>query len=65
MPNYELLLHHDFSLDYALSVGDAFRYGGEVWRVESVEPGEGDHLRALLKPWPNQVPCPERIYGES
>jgi hypothetical protein len=62
VPTYELLFSHDFdSGDQWLYVGDAFRYQGETWHVDEVQPGG---RRILLRPWPNEKPLPRFIKGE-
>lgn len=65
MPHYELLLSHDFTLDEPLAVGDAFRYQGTVWRVEKVEPHDLADARVWLGNWPNEMPLPPEVHGES
>ena len=65
MPHYELLFSHSFSLDDPLRVGDAFRYGGDVWQVAEVTPAKGDGPRVLLRLWPGGMKYPATIYGES
>lgn len=66
MPHYELLFSHDFILGgEALDEGAAFRYRSEVWRVERVEPRAGHPARVYLALWPNELPYPAHICGES
>jgi hypothetical protein len=65
VPQYEILFSHSLFLDDPLWVGDAYRHGGDVWQVGEALSSDGDGMRLLLRPWPNDVPHPETIRGES
>jgi hypothetical protein len=62
MPTYELYFGRTLDTgEQWLLVGDAFRYEGELWRVEEVEPG-GRRIR--LRPWPDGTRLPRVVKGE-
>jgi hypothetical protein len=56
---------HDMETgEEGLNEGDAYRYGGEVWLVERLEPVVGREApRVYLSLWPNGVPYPPEIKG--
>jgi hypothetical protein len=58
---YQLWFHHSIDLDEPLSVGDAFKYQGAVWRVARVEEDS-----VYLELWGvGHGPFPYKIHGES
>lgn len=58
-----MLFKHDITADENLSVGDAFGWSGDIWRVDSVSRDDDGGPRLELGLWPNGVPYPARIYG--
>lgn len=66
MPNYEILFSRTISLETPLWVGEAFRHGDDVWQVEeAIRASGGEDMRLLLRLWPDGVPHPAKIRGES
>jgi len=53
------------SMDEPLFAGDAFRWEGVVWRIDTSEQTGAETYTVHLAPWPNEQAFPPTIKGTS